>query len=109
MLHGFVQLREIVVAARLVRVHRGVRHHVLFQIALQLVFLGVVDRLRLDLSRGAIQDAYHRPFAFNASFPITLGGMPIPCLATEVGLVDLDRSEHQAVLPIGKGRTNAVT
>ena len=35
--------------------------------------------------------------------------MPIACLAADVGLVDLDRAEHQAVLPIGQGGTDTMT
>ena len=57
-----------------------------------------VDRLFLDLSRASIQDTDHRLLTVHASFPITLGGMPIPRLATTAGLVDLDRSEYQVVL-----------
>ena len=34
--------------------------------------------------------------------------MPIPGLTADVGLVDLDRAEHQAVLPIGQRGTDTM-
>ena len=50
-----------------------------------------------------------RPLAIDVPLPITLGGMPIPRLAADVGFVDLDRSEHQAVLPVGQRGTDTMT
>ena len=63
MLHGFMWLCEVVVAARRVRLPHRILHHNFFTITLQCVLLVVIDGFCTDRSRGASQDAYNRLLA----------------------------------------------
>ena len=106
---GFVWLCQVLVAAHLIRIHGRVGRDILFETTLQLVVLPVVDGFGTNFAGRAIQDADNRVLANHTSLPDSLGGMLILRFTTDLGFVDLDRSEYQTVLAIGERGANAMS
>ena len=107
--HNFMWFWQVVIAVRLVRVHRRIRQDMLFQIALQFVLLRIVDGFRADFACGTIEDADDRPLSVNNPLPVSLGGVSIACLTAHIGLVNFNGSEHIPILSLSKCGTDAMT
>ena len=107
-LHGFMRLWQVLVATHLIRIHGRIGSDVLFKTALQLVPFGVVNGFSSDFTGRPIEDADNGVLTGYAPLAVSLRGMLILCLSTDIGLIDLDGSKHETVLTISEGCTDAI-